>query len=93
MNNQKKKRKKKGTYCLVDFAVLADHEIKIKESEKKILAPYQGTKKFEIIQIPSLLRPARILRRILETKKRLGITQTSMKNHHLTLVRINLQGV
>ena len=32
---QKKKRKKKRTWKIVDFAVPADHRIKLKESEKK----------------------------------------------------------
>ena len=34
-NQQKKKSKKKRTCKIVDFAVLADHIIKLKESEKK----------------------------------------------------------
>ena len=32
---KKKKKKKKRTCKIVDFAVLADHRIKLKESEKK----------------------------------------------------------
>ena len=36
-NNKKRKKKKKRTYKIVDFAVLADHRIKLKESEKKYL--------------------------------------------------------
>ena len=34
-NNQKKKKKKKRTCKIVDFAVPADHRIKLKEGEKK----------------------------------------------------------
>ena len=33
--NKKKKKKRKITYKIVDFAVLADHIIKLKETEKK----------------------------------------------------------
>ena len=33
--NKKKKKKKKRVYKIVDFAVPADHRIKLKESEKK----------------------------------------------------------
>ena len=33
--NQKKKKKKKRTCKIVDFAVPADHRVKVKESEKK----------------------------------------------------------
>ena len=34
-NNQKKKKEKKKTYKIVDFAVPADHKTKMKESEKR----------------------------------------------------------
>ena len=34
-NNQQKKKRKKRTCKIVDFAVLADHRVKLKESEKK----------------------------------------------------------
>ena len=39
------KKKKKRTYRLVSFVVSVDHWEKIKESDRKILRPYQGTKK------------------------------------------------
>ena len=47
VNKKKKKRKEKRTYRIVDFAVLADHKVKLKENEKKDKYPdlAQGTEK------------------------------------------------
>ena len=104
-NQQKKKKKKKKRTCkIVDFAVPADHKIKLKESEKKGkyldlsreleklwnmkvtiipivigafgrvtkgllrgLEDLEGGRRVETIQTTTLLRTARILRRVLET--------------------------
>ena len=66
-NQQKKKRNCK----IVDFAVSAAHWIKLKEYEKKNkyldLARELRKKPVESIQTTTLLRTARILRRVLET--------------------------
>ena len=104
INKKKKKEKKKRTGKIVDFAVPADHRIKLKESEKKdkyldldrklkklwnmkvIIIPImigafgtvtkglsKGQEDLEVggrvetIQTTTLLRSARILRRVLET--------------------------
>ena len=102
--NKKKKKKKERTCKIVDFAVLADRRIKLKECEKKdkyldlvrelkklwnmkvtiipiVIGAFgtvakgirKGLEDFEFggrvetIQITTLLRTARILRRVLET--------------------------
>ena len=96
----------------MDFAVPADHRVKIKESKmRQLLRLSQGTKKVmehkgdgatncnrcpwnspqrvgtwmtnQDIQTTTLLRAARILRKVLE---RLAITQTSVKDNQLMLV-------
>ena len=105
INNKKEKRKiEKRTCKIVDFAVLADHRIKLKESEKKdmnldfarelktpwsmkvtiipivvgafgtvpkgLLNGLENSKirgRVETIQTTSLLRTARIMRRLLES--------------------------
>ena len=104
INQKKKKKKKKRTCKFVNFAVPADHRIKLKESEKKdkyldlarelktlwnmkvsiipILIGALGTVikellkgledlkirgRAETIQTTTLLRTARILRKVLET--------------------------
>ena len=35
VNKEKRKKKEKGTHRMVDFTVLADHILKLKESEKR----------------------------------------------------------
>ena len=79
--------KKKGTCKIVDFAVPADHRIKLKECEKKdkyldlVIGAFETETRgllkglddlevsgqVETIQNTSLLRTARILRRVLKT--------------------------
>ena len=118
--------KKKRTCIIVDFAVPADHRIKLKECEKndKYLDLARELKKLwnmqvtvipivigafgtvtkgllkgledlevggrvETIPTTTLLRTARILRRVLETCGdlwRLAVTQTHVKIHQLTLM-------
>ena len=118
-------QQKKRTCRIVDFAIPADHWVKLKESEKRdkyldlarelkklwnlkvtvipIVIGALGTitkglvqgledlkiRRMEAILITALLKSARILRRVLETwgdLGRLAVTQTSMKNHLLTLM-------
>ena len=103
MNKKKKKRKKNRTCKIVDFAVPADHRVKLKENEKKDkyhdhareleklwnlkvtfipivifalvvtkrllkeLDDLEITGRMVTIQTTTLLRSARILRRVLET--------------------------
>ena len=105
------KKKKKGTCKIVNFAVSADHRIKLKECEKKdklldlarelkklwkmqvtiipiVIGPFGTATKgllkrledmevggrVETIQTTSLLRTARILRRVLNTRETLSLT-------------------
>ena len=111
------------TCRIVDFAVPADHRVKLKESEKKdndldlarelkklgnmkvtvvpiVIGAFSAVTKglvkgfedleirgrLETIQTTALLRTARILKRVLETLRRLFITQTPVKKHQLTLM-------
>ena len=43
-------------------------------------------RRVETIQTTVLLRSARILKRVLETRKSLAVTQTPVGNHQLTLM-------
>ena len=45
----------------------------------------------ETLQKTPLLRSVRILRRVLETKRRFAVTQTPVKSHLVTLMRITLR--
>ena len=105
--------KKKRTYWIVDFAILADHKVKLQESKKfldftwelkklcnmKVMvipfvigilgtvtkALLQGLKDLqrrawvETIQTSTLLRSARILRRVLETWEELVLFRLQWK--------------
>ena len=130
--NQQKKKKKKRICKIVDFAVPADHRIKLKECEKKkdtyldlarelktlwnmnvtivpiVIGAFgtvtkgllKGLEDLEVggreetIQTTALLRTVRILRRVQETWgdwRSLAVTQTPVKDHHLTLMRKTLK--
>ena len=92
----------------MDFAVLADHRRKLKESEKRDkyfdldtntkgliqgLDDLKRRGRVETIQIMTLLRSARILRRVLETWNTLTAAQTPMRNYRLMLVWKTLKRV
>ena len=45
MTTPSERQTKKRTYQIVEFAVSADHRVKLKESEKKVLRPCLETEK------------------------------------------------